>query len=311
MKGTATLPDGTVKPLIWIRAWDFRWQDQYRYAEPLFLPKGTTITMHFTYDNSDGNPRNPHHPAQRVKWGPQSSDEMGALWLEVLPRRDEDIPALTRDYEERTLRADIAGAEMQVGTSPDDALAHNFLATKYLQAGRVSDAIAQLTEALRLKPADAEAHSNLASALQLQGRPAEALPHAREAQRLKPDDDRVLFNLGNAMMASGQVEEAIRALRRATELNPENADAHFNLAVIVGPRNRIDEAIAHLRKAIEINPRHAEAHRNLGVALGFQGRLDEAIREVQAALRLRPDSVEAQTQLATLLKAKSARDRVR
>ena len=311
MKGTATLPDGTVKPLIWIRSWDFRWQDQYRYAEPLFLPKGTTIAMHFTYDNSDANPRNPHHPAQRVKWGPQSSDEMGALWLEVLPRHDEDIPALTRDYEERTLRADIAGAEMQVGTSPDDAVAHNFLATKYLQAGRVSDAISQLTEALRLKPADAEAHSNLASALQLQGRLAEALPHAREAQRLKPDDDRVLFNLGNAMMASGQVEEAIRALRRATELNPENADAHFNLAVIVGPRNRLDEAIEHLRKTIEINPRHAEAHRNLGVALGFQGRLDEAIREVQAALRLRPDSVEAQTQLATLLKAKSARDRAK
>ncbi len=118
MKGTATLPDGTVKPLIWIRSWDFRWQDQYRYVDPLFLPKGTTIAMHFTYDNSDGNPRNPHHPAQRVKWGPQSSDEMGALWLEVLPRRDEDVAALTRDYEERSLRADIAGAEMQVGTSP-------------------------------------------------------------------------------------------------------------------------------------------------------------------------------------------------
>ncbi len=309
MKGTATLPDGTVQPLIWIRAWDFRWQDQYRYVEPLFLPKGTTVAMHFTYDNSDGNPRNPHRPAQRVKWGPQSSDEMGALWLEVLPRRDEDVAVLTRDYDERSLRADIAGAEMQVGTSPRDALAHNFLATKYLQAGRVPDAVAQLEEALRLKPDDAEAHSNLASALQSQGRLAEALQHAREAQHLKPDDDRVHFNLGNVLNATGQVDEAIRELRRAVELNPENADAHFNLAVIIGPRNRIDEAIVHLRKAIEINPRHAEAHRNLGVALGFQGRVDEAIREVQAALRLRPDSVEAREQLATLLKAKSARGR--
>ena len=53
-------------------AWDFRWQDQYRYATPVFLPKGTTLSMHFTYDNSDGNPRNPQRPPQRVKWGPQS-----------------------------------------------------------------------------------------------------------------------------------------------------------------------------------------------------------------------------------------------
>jgi tetratricopeptide (TPR) repeat protein len=311
MKGTATLPDGTITPLIWIRSWDFRWQDQYRYVDPVFLPKGTVVSMHFTYDNSDANPRNPHRPAQRVKWGPQSSDEMGALWLEVLPRRDEDVALLVRDSEERSLRADIAGAEMQAGTSPRDPLAHNFLATKYLQAGRIPDAVAHLEEALRLKPDDAEAHSNLASALQVQGRLAEALQHAREAQRLKPDDDRVHFNLGNVLNATGQVEEAIRELRRATELNPENADAHFNLAVIVGPRNRIDEAIVHLRKAIDINPRHAEAHRNLGVALGFQGRLDEAIREVQAALRLRPGSVEAQAQLATLMKAKAARDSAR
>ena len=43
--------------------------------------------MRFTYDNSDGNRRNPQRPPRRVKWGPQSTDEMGALWLEILPRR--------------------------------------------------------------------------------------------------------------------------------------------------------------------------------------------------------------------------------
>ena len=37
------LPDGTDRPLITIRDWDFRWQDVYRYATPFVLPKGTTI----------------------------------------------------------------------------------------------------------------------------------------------------------------------------------------------------------------------------------------------------------------------------
>ena len=30
MKLTATLPDGTVKTLLWIKDWDFSWQERYR-----------------------------------------------------------------------------------------------------------------------------------------------------------------------------------------------------------------------------------------------------------------------------------------
>jgi tetratricopeptide (TPR) repeat protein len=304
MKGTATLPGGTTEWLIWVKHWDFRWQDQYRFARPLFLPKGTTLSMRFTYDNSDGNPRNPHRPAQRVKWGPQSSDEMGALWLDVLPRRGEDTDVLLRDFAQRSLQADIAGAETQLKTSPDDALAHNFLATKYLQAGRMLQAESQLQETLRLKPYDAEAHSNLGSALLQQGRVPEALEHLLEAARIKPGDDRVRFNLGNGLNAAGRTDEAIAEFQRAVRLNPENADAHFNLAVLIGPRNRLDDAIAHLRRAIEINPQYGDAHRNLAVALGLQGKVDAAIEEVRTALRIQPDSIEARRHLAQLLKAK-------
>src|SRR5262249_17931094 len=157
----------------------------------------------------------------RVRWGPQSSDEMGALWLEVLPRNREDIPALLRDYQARSLNADIAGAETQVRTSPSDPLAHNFLATKYIQAGRVEEAIAELGQAIRPKPDDAEAHSNLSIAYQRQARPADALREAREAARLKPNDDRMHFNLAN-LLAADRVDEAIGELRRATALNPSN-----------------------------------------------------------------------------------------
>ena len=309
MLSSATLPDGTAKTLISIASWDFRWQDQYRYASPVFLPKGTTLKMRFTYDNSDANKKNPHRPAQRVKWGPQSSDEMGALWLEILPRDHADVRVLMRDYDARSLRADIAGAEMQTAASPRDPLAHNFLATKYLQAGRMADAMAQLDEALRLKPDDAEAHSNLATAFQLQGRILEAVEQAREAVRLKPGDDRVHFNLGNLLASSGRSNDAERELRRAVEINPDNGDAQFNLGVLLGSRSRLDEAIAHLRRAVDINPQNGDAHRNLGLGLGFQGKLDEGIDELRTALKIQPDSAEAQRNLASLLEAKRAKAR--
>jgi tetratricopeptide (TPR) repeat protein len=306
MQASATLPDGTTRRLLWIKSWDFRWQDQYRYASPVALPAGTVLSMRITYDNSLGNPHNLRRPPVRVTWGPKSTDEMGAMWIEVQPRRKEDLPMLARDYRERSLLADIAGAEMQVKTSPDDPLAHNYLATKYLQARRVADALAELGRVLQLNPRDAEAHSNLASAYQMQGRVAESVREGRLAVTLKPGDDRVHFNLASALDAGGAATEAIDEFGRAASLNPDNADAHFNLGVLLGARGDISGAVAHLRRAADLNPRNSDAHRNLGLALAMTGKLDQGIGEAREAVRLQPASPAAQRTLADLEKAKSA-----
>jgi tetratricopeptide (TPR) repeat protein len=300
MRGTATLPDGTEKPLIWIKRWDIRWQDQYRYKDPMVLPRGTTLRMRFTYDNSEANARSPR-PARRVTWGQNSTDEMGALWVEVIPRRREDAAVLTQDYFRRALDTDIASSELQVRNDPKNPSALNRLALHYLKAGRAAEAEARLHEALRLAPGDAEAHSNLGTVLQMLGRLAEATPHLETARKLKPDDDRIRFNLANGLTAAGRHDEAFAEFERAIAINPENADAHFNLAMLLGPRNRLDEAIAHLRRVVEISPRNAEAHRNLAVAFGLQGKLDEAITEARAALRIDPGSAAARQQLDRLL----------
>jgi hypothetical protein len=81
----ATLPDGTVQPLLWINDWDFDWQDQYRYARPVRLPKGTILTFAAYFDNSEDNPRNPNKPPRHVRYGIESRDEMCACHLEFLP----------------------------------------------------------------------------------------------------------------------------------------------------------------------------------------------------------------------------------
>ena len=84
MKVDAHLPDGTVKPLIWIKDWDFNWQGQYRYAERVKLPKGTRVELEYTYDNSPDNPRNPSSPPVRVHWGEQTKDEMALAFMGVV-----------------------------------------------------------------------------------------------------------------------------------------------------------------------------------------------------------------------------------
>ena len=304
MRGTATLPDGSTKELLWIRQWDFRWQDRYRYQAPLFLPKGTRLSMRFSFDNSEANPNNRADPPQRVRSGPRSTDEMAQLWLEVVPRRAEDTAILNADFVRRTLLGGIADAELDVRLDPGSAAARNILATRYLQVGRTADALAQLEEALRLNPRHAEAHSNLGLVLQARGRLNDGLQHLRTAVELQPKNDGVHFNLGGGLLAVGQPDAAIRELQTAIALNPENADAHFNLGVVLGPRNRLDDAIAHLRRAVEINPLNADAHHNLAVAYGLQRRFDEAIAAAETAVRLKPDSAPARAQLQQLLAAR-------
>ena len=77
-------PAGERVWLIEIPDWDFDWQDEYRYQEPVLLPKGSTITMRYVYDNSAENPQNPNRPPKRVTYGSGSTDEMGDLWFQLL-----------------------------------------------------------------------------------------------------------------------------------------------------------------------------------------------------------------------------------
>jgi hypothetical protein len=90
MKVTATLPNGEIMPLIWIKDWDFNWQGQYQFANPLLLPKGTRIELTATYDNSADNPKNPNSPPKDVHWGENTTDEMCIAFIQIQTRNPDD-----------------------------------------------------------------------------------------------------------------------------------------------------------------------------------------------------------------------------
>jgi hypothetical protein len=109
MLGYAVLPNGTRRTLIHIADWNFAWQQEYLYAAPLRLPAGTDVVMEFTYDNSDGNPRNPNHPPKRVLWGPSTTDEMAGLHIAVVPVHAEDEEDLASALWGKMIRATRGG----------------------------------------------------------------------------------------------------------------------------------------------------------------------------------------------------------
>lgn len=94
MKMTATLPDGTEKVLLDIPEWDMDWQDTYYFAEPIVLTAGTVVKSVITYDNSADNPNNPTTPPVRVKWGRESTDEMGSITLSGVALDESDATRL-------------------------------------------------------------------------------------------------------------------------------------------------------------------------------------------------------------------------
>jgi Flp pilus assembly protein TadD len=239
-RGDATLPDGSITPLIEIADWDFRWQHVYRFVTPLRLPQGTTLSMRYTYDNSAANVRNPQQPPARARWGQRSSDEMGDLWIQVVTRDARDLERLTRDFQPKVAGEDVRGYEMEIERHPDDTGLHDSVAMLYLELGRAGEAVGHFERSLALKPQSAAAHYNLGTALTLARRLDEAADRYRAALRIDPAYANAHNNLANVLLAQGNHDEAIREFREVVRLQPDSAAARKNLetALKLAPRKR-------------------------------------------------------------------------
>lgn len=300
MRVDARLPDGTVRSLLRIPQWNFGWQQDYRFVSPVSLPQGTTIAMRYSYDNSEANPSNPHRPVRRVTWGPQSSDEMGTLGIQVLPQSPSDAALLVASFARHAAQTDVAGSEVLLRVDPNNAANITLLGSSYMRLGRYAEAIPHLERALRLGPSSTNAENFLGGALLATGRPAEALAHFRRATQLAPRDANLRFNLARALAATGNSSGAIEALRRAIEIDPRMPEAHQELGVLLYERNQLDEAISHLREAARLAPSSAVAHAALGGALAQAGQRDEGRTHLLRALALDPSNTAARENLSRI-----------
>jgi len=70
-----TFPDGRKQTILSVPNYDFDWQTDYNFKEPLKLPQGTRLHATAWYDNSSRNKSNPD-PKQDVWWGDQTYEEM-------------------------------------------------------------------------------------------------------------------------------------------------------------------------------------------------------------------------------------------
>lgn len=210
LEGYATLPDGRRKWLIRIPDWDPKWQAVYHYRKPVFLPKGTIISMRYHYDNSAANPRNPNAPPRRVQGGNQSTDEMAHLWLQLLPRGN------------ASERIEIESALLQhrVGKYTNDFPPRLALGALMLGRFNPAGAVTPLEQAVRIEPKQEEARRFLGMALDSIGRSREAIEQFRIAVALKPDDVQARYGFARALVKTGKLDEALEQFNAVLALDP-------------------------------------------------------------------------------------------
>jgi tetratricopeptide (TPR) repeat protein len=256
LEAYATLPDGQRKWLVRIPDWNRNWEAVYRYRQPVFLPRGSVISMRFHYDNSAGNPRNPNHPPKRVRAGNRVVDEMGHLWLQVLPRGGRD---LRMELEEALIRH-------RLEKYPTDYLGHLHLGGIRLAKLDPSGAAQDLEQAVRIEPKNPEGHNMLGSAYSALGRTTDAIAQFRLALAERSDYQNARYNLARALIKAGDLEQATLLFRQVVAAYPNDAQARNGLGELLYRQGKFAEALQEFDKALVADPSNGAAKKNRDLA---------------------------------------------
>jgi tetratricopeptide (TPR) repeat protein len=303
MEGYATLPDGTRKWLVRIPNWDLGWQGVFRLKTPLTLPRGTLVSMRYQYDNSTDNARNPNSPPKRVKGGNQATDEMGHLWLQVLPVAEGDQ------------RADLqlGMAKDRLEKYPEDFNANYTMGDLLLTQGNAQGAVGYFATAAKTQPESVVAATELGLALFTAGKVPEAESSFKRAVAIDPSYTDAHFDLASAEAQNGEWEPAAAEFKQVLGQRPEDGKAQQHLGEVLllwgddlGKKGKHEEALTRYREALAIRAGDAHLHGEIGMELAALARLDEAQAEFETALRIDPKSQPAKQGLEAVRAMKAA-----
>jgi Tfp pilus assembly protein PilF len=304
----AVLPDGTTKPLIWIKDFDEKWHDNYRFVQPVRVPRGTKLRTSSTYDNTDANIRNRHHPPVRTVYGPNIVDEMQDVYIQVTTVFGDERAAFMEDLEQYDSRSQIVGFNKTLEMYPKDPWSKEGLAACNITLGKPKEAVRLLEERLKLGSEQAYPTVSLGLACIAAGDAARAEKLEREAIEHDAEYPLAWFALGRALEARGDDVRSEQAFRRAVELAPAMTDAHVGLADSLAKQKKLPEAVAACEEAIKFSPDAANLYLKLAGFLAREHRYDDCLRNLEEAQRLAPYTHPPKVLLAVMYQQNGERD---
>jgi protein O-mannosyl-transferase len=234
-----------------------------------------------------------------------------ALWTDALakaPAKQRVYRNLAEAYQRRgdqngmrrIALAEADALERLHHGRPHDARILTALGNALARLGRIDEALAAVSEALRLDPRDPVSRAAQGGLLMQLARPEEAIPQLEMAEALIEgrtgwsdlDTMRIVqVNLGWAYAAVGRNQDALRVLREAAA--DDNVSALNNLGSVLGRVGEWDEAKRVLERAQQRDPEDPNVQSNLGWVYANLGRLAEADALLEHAILQQPSEPSA------------------
>jgi tetratricopeptide (TPR) repeat protein len=134
---------------------------------------------------------------------------------------------------------------------------------------------------VELSPQNHLAHIFLAEILFASGQNEEGESEMWEAIAIEPNDPELRFELGRALLSGDQYEKAIEHFEKSLEFKPEQAEARFFLGFCLAHLREWGRADGEFLRAIQLDPNHDRAHFAIGLL-----KLDEAERQPKIAAKI-------------------------
>lgn len=223
----------------------------------------------------------------------------------VLLERDLD-DALALHRAGRASEA-IARLEEAIGDHPRVGLLYERLALIHAERGEPARGLDVLARASALGVASAEMEANLALGLAQSGRIGDA--RALLARHLDSPDPQVQMTLGVVAALGQDGAEARARLERALSLDPTFPQARIQLAVLELQQNRADAAEAEIDRALAEDPTLADGWNAKGAVRAGRSDLAGAVAAWERAVSIEPRLASAWLNLARAFTAMEERER--
>ena len=165
----------------------------------------------------------------------------------------------------------------------------------YYRSEKFSEAVNDLTNALRVSSSDWTDFSMLGASYFQLNRSDEAIQALEKALSMNPGQNtttellgKVHFKKGIDSIRSKQYAAAIDALLKAKEFDPQNGYIYYNLAEAFRAQKKYSDAEEALIQAADLMPKSPEVYQRMGLVYEMQKKWDPALDAYKKAEEISP-----------------------
>ena len=182
-------------------------------------------------------------------------------------------------------RAAIDRLSELIRADPSNRNLYTGRAEVWRHLGEFQDAIADLSEVIRLNPS-AEAYCKRGHVWLADGKIDKALADCDEAIRLDPKFPLAYYSRGHVWGKTGQTDKALEDFNEVVRLDSKSAVAYTSRGYAWFEKGEFDKALADCDEAVRLDPKLALAYYYRGLVWAKTSQTDKALEDFNEALRL-------------------------